>query len=324
MATEKLKPLLKRIDDICTPILKLGGEKGVRAKDLEKNYTKGPLAELAFELLSCLYDSKKHLDDQNMHIAKANAALKEQDRKINELDTSLEEKEGVQSSILNNILTEVKKNGDKITEIKECIAEKSQKLTAEAEKVSSYAQILQKTAGEQTTKNNLNLRPAAVAKRVIDDFKASNRRKNVVFYNVKSLVDSMSKKILHDATIKEMLYLMDLDWIKPSTFEVLKKSDDLYTLRVHFLHESSVARILKNGWKLKRTLGYVNTYVAPERTPSELKERAELVQKLKSQIKNDPATKWLIRGRKIVRSGTWSPPQKPSESDSEPSDSDSE
>ena len=59
---DKLKPLIKRIDELCTPIFKLGDEKGVKSKDLEKKYTKQPLADLVFSLFSCLYYTKVQLE----------------------------------------------------------------------------------------------------------------------------------------------------------------------------------------------------------------------------------------------------------------------
>ena len=41
------KPLLKRIDDLSTPVFELVGQKGVNEKHLEKGY------RLAFALFSC-------------------------------------------------------------------------------------------------------------------------------------------------------------------------------------------------------------------------------------------------------------------------------
>jgi septal ring factor EnvC (AmiA/AmiB activator) len=102
-------------------VFKLGNEKGVKSKDLEKHYNKTPLAELAFDLFACLNVTKRQLGDQNRQLAKATNALKEQDRKIQKLDTSLEEMENTaaeaEQSTLAEVLAEVKKNGERITEM---------------------------------------------------------------------------------------------------------------------------------------------------------------------------------------------------------------
>jgi hypothetical protein len=57
--TEKVKPLIKRIEELSTPIFKLGNEKGVKSKDLEKLYNKTPLAELASTLAEVLAEVKR-------------------------------------------------------------------------------------------------------------------------------------------------------------------------------------------------------------------------------------------------------------------------
>ncbi len=132
---ENLKEIFTRIDGLCKPIFKLGDGKGVTAKDIEKNFNKGPLVVLAFDLFSCLHDTKKILEDQSKHIAK--------------LDTSLD-RESANHDLVKSILDEVKQNRKTIVEIKSSLEEKSEKIVTEDSKVSTFAEILKKNSASST------------------------------------------------------------------------------------------------------------------------------------------------------------------------------
>ena len=163
---DNLKPLLKRIDDLSTTVFKLAGDKtkSVKPKDIEKNLNKAPLAELTLDLLLCLRNAKRFLEDQNKQIAETRNALKEQKMKIDEHDTSLE-KEASSHTVMDEILTEIKENRKVMTNIQSNLEEKSERIATEATKVSSYAAILQKKNLQTMRKeknmfrHNLNVLP---------------------------------------------------------------------------------------------------------------------------------------------------------------------
>ena len=312
----KIPTILKRIDDVCLPIFNLGGEKGVKSKDIEKHYNKGPLADLAFELFSCLYDARRQLDDQNKNIMRATNALKEKERKIHELDNSLTEKEVeiAEQSTINDLLLEVRKNRAQIAEISASLEQKSQSIASEAKKVSSYAEILKRSAdSKQIPDSSSTLQSEKVAKRVIEDFKASDRKKNIILYGIPIKFKTEEMKYDYEEAIDDMLLRLGLggNGIQPSSIEVLKKvaSDiplrPIFTLRLQFPHESTAARVLSNAWKLKRTDDYGTTYIAPERTLNEQREWKKLVEKLKNRIKTEPSAKWAIRTQKGGSCKVW-------------------
>ena len=311
---DKLKPLLKRIDEICKPIFKLGGEKGVKAKDFEKHYNKGPLSELAFDLFSCLYESKRQLEDLNRHVVKAASTLKEQDRRIHELDSSLEDKEHAEHSAINNIMAEVKKNGDHIVQIKAMIEENEGKLVTEAQKVSTYAEALQKTNG--VNKEKSTIQHANVAKRVVSELKATDRKKNLVLYGVSGTYKD-SGRIDYNDDIEDILIgtgfpglqLDSVELLKPVLHEIPDDTEGesliTCTVRIQLPNEAIASRILKNASRLKDSRLHYNVFIAPDRTPEELKARARLVKQLKLKIKQEPTTKWVIRNDGVVSAGEW-------------------
>ena len=298
---ENFRPILKKIDEVCKPIFELGGEKGVAAKDLEKRYNKGPLSQLAYDLFSCLYDTKRQLT----------AVLKAQERKILELGTSLSEKENeiIELSSLDDIMGEVKKNGDRIAELKEILEEKSERIVSEAKKVSSYADILQKSSCKTEKKQQgHNLQPEKFAKRVVADIKASEKRRNLVVYGVTGDYNRKTKNYDFEEQIGKMLPTIGLENIQIASISVISKrdSEDLarpsYTLRVQLHEEFIAAKILRNAWRLKGTC-YGNMYIAPDRTLEEQKQWSKLVKELKSQIEKSPHYVWKIRGGKVINSG---------------------
>ena len=311
---DKLKPLLKRIDDLCTPIFKLGGEKGVKAKDLEKNFNKGPLSELAFDLLSCLNETKRQLQEHDRHLAKATSAMKEQDSKIQALDTSLAEKESAEESTMAKVLTEVKKNGDCIADIKAAMEQNQEKIAEEATKVSSYAEILKKSvSGEKS----INLPPKRFAQRVISEMKASDRKKNLILYGVSGHVDKITDKIDYQEELDDILNVLGFSDVQPTNVELIKpglnklpdKTEDgepiPCTIRVQLPNEGTAFKMLKNAPLLKPTRSLNHVYIAPDRTPAEQKARVQLVEKLKLRIKQQPMVKWGIRRGEIVDCGRW-------------------
>ena len=177
---DNLKPLLKRIDDISAPVFELDGQKGVNVKHLEKGYNKDVLAKLAFALFSCLQDAKKLLEDQNKRIEKASRAIDEQQKKFDELDANLV-KGSSKDDLMKDILFEVKENGRAIADINTNLEEKSERIVSEANKVSSYAEILKKSAGKSMNEIN-TVETRKFAKCVMVEMKATERRKNLVFY----------------------------------------------------------------------------------------------------------------------------------------------
>lgn len=319
--TEKVKPLIKRIEELCTPIFKLGNEKGVKSKDLEKHYNKTPLAELAFNLFACLYDTKKQLEDQNRQLAKATNALKEQDRKIQKLDTSLEEMEntaaGAEQSTLAEVLAEVKKNGERITEMETKMKESQEKIVTETEKVSSYAEILKKSKDGRDKESILH--PKKLVNGVMSEIKNSDRKKNLIFYGVPGIVEKSTNRIDYWDNLEDILIETGFANMKPSSMELLKPEIDCVTkdtdeplipctLRVQFPTEAIAYRILKNAPRLKASSFLYGVYVAPDRTPTEQKERMKLVEQLKMKIKEQPTIKWAIRKGKVVNCGKWEGP----------------
>ena len=314
--TDKLKPLLKRIDDLCKPIFKLGGEKGVKAKDIEKNYNKGPLSELAFDLLSCLYESKRQLEDLNRNVVKASSALKEQDHKIQELDASLEEKEAAEKSLLQEILTEVKNNGTKLEKINITVRENEEKIATEAGKVSSYAEILKKAVDAKSNSENTTAQRTILAKRVISEMRTSSRKKNIVLYGVGGYYNG--DRIDFQEDMEDVLSHLGFPDVKPDSIELLKpaihtlerpvekgRERVVCTVRLQFPNETIPSKMLRNASRLKDTICYKQVYVAPDRTVEEQKERSQLVEKLKLMIKQQPKTKWVIKGGKVVSAGQW-------------------
>ena len=298
---DNFTPILKKIDELCNPIFELGGEKGVAAKDLERRYNKGPLSQLAYELFSCLYETKRQLT----------AVLKAQERKILELGTSLSEKENeiIELSSLDDIMTEVKKNGDRIAGLKQVLEEKSETIVSEAKKVSSYADILQKSSRNTEMKQQEhNLQPEKFAKRVVADIRASERRKNLVVYGVTGDYYRKTKNYDFEEPIRKMLPTIGLEDIQIASINVIAKHDSedsarpSYTLRVQLYEEFTAAKILRNAWRLKGTC-YGNMYIAPDRTLEEQKQWSKLVMELKSQIKKSPHYVWKIRGGKVVKCG---------------------
>ena len=313
--TEKVKPLIKRIEELCTPIFKLGNEKGVKSKDLEKHYNKTPLAELAFNLFACLNDTKRQLEDQNRQLVKATNALKEQDRKIQKLDTSLEEMESTaaEQSTLAELLAEVKKNGERIAEMETKMKESQEKIVTETEKVSSYAEVLKKS-NDGGDKESI-LHPKKLVNSVMSEIRNSDRKKNLIFYGVQGIVDKSTKRIDYWDNLEDVLTTTGFVQT-PISMELLKPEEDFVerhdtddtipcTVRVQFATEATTHRILKNAPRLKATSGLSDVYVAPDRTPAEQKERMQLVEQLKIKIKEQPAIKWAIRKGKVVNCGKW-------------------
>ena len=317
---EKLKPLLKRIDELCTPIWKLGSsEKGIKAKDLERHYNKTPLAEITLQLLACLRDTKKHLEDQNKHIMKATSALKEQENTITDLNASLSEKDKdvASPSKIDEILKEIKENNKSINDLKASMDKRSEEIVSETKKVSSYAEILKKTTDQR--------QPEKLALRVLKNIKASDRKKNLIFYGVPGKWNEETQKEDYEESLHEMLEMISPRFkpvsrgVQLSSVDILKRlgsdtdRNPIFTLRVQFHLESAAARILKNAWKLKNT-PHFHTYIAPDRTPAEQKQWSKLVEELKSKIEDEPTCRWMIKGQKVVKCGPWSPRE---ESDSE-------
>ena len=214
--SDQVKTLLKRIDNLCIPILRLGGEKSViKPKDLEKNYNKGPLSELAFDLLSCLNDTKRHLEHQNRQLIDVERQLKEKQNRINELEV------GNPKQTMMDILKEVKHNGEKIAEIKANLDEKSDRIANEASRVSSYAEILQKSVDKKNDQSQC-LQPGKFAKRMVSEIKACDRKKNLVLYDVPADVDS-AKNLHYDGHIDKILAELGFQDFKPNNIEVLYK-----------------------------------------------------------------------------------------------------
>ena len=313
---DKLKPLLKRIDDLCRPIFKLGGDKGVKAKDLEKHYNKGPLSEVAFDLFSCLYESKRQLEELNRHVVKASSALKEQDEKIHELDASLTEKENAEQSILQEILTEVKKNGAELTKIDTIVRENEQKIVTEAGKVSSYAEILRKAATSENKTEINATQQKKLAKHVASEIRDSNRKKNIVLSGISGHYKKLGNELSYGDDMYDALNHLGFPGLKPDSVELLKPARDTLaetvedggrvpcTLRLQLPNESIPLRMLKNSPRLKGKF-YYDVYIAPDRTVEEQKERSQLVEKLKSLIKEQPQTKWVIRRGRVISAGHW-------------------
>lgn len=298
---DNLKAQLKRIEGLCKPIFKLGGEKGVNVKNLETSYKKDGLAKLAFDLFSCLHETKDILEDQNKRIVKAT-------QKINEVESSLIKKGCTNDSLMKNILAEVKEHSRSIADIKANLDEKSERIYLEATKVSSYAEMLKKSAG--TDKNETrSTTPNKFAKQVLMEMKASDRRKNLVFFGCGTSDEDLDNENMQKRfpNVYDILDDIGFSHVQPNTIEQIGKSseDRDPPLRVHFTSEAIATSILKNAWKLKQFKWSNRMYITPDRTLAERNERAQLVKKLKSNIEQHPETKWVIRKGKVVDDGQW-------------------
>jgi hypothetical protein len=184
----------------------------------------------------------------------------------------------------------------------------------ETEKVSSYAEILKKSKDGGDKESILH--PKKLVNGVMSEIKNSDRKKNLIFYGVPGIFDKSTNRIDYWDNIENILITTGFTNMKPSSMELLKPEEDWVskdtdetlipcTVRVQFPTEAIAYRILKNAPRLKASSFFSVVYVAPDRTPTEQKERMKLVEQLKIKSKEQPAIKWVIRKGKVVNCGKW-------------------
>ena len=123
----------------------------VKVEDIKNGYNKAPLAEVAFDLFKCLLDAKKLLVYQNEHIADVSVVVKDQKQKLVELDTSLVEaiEQSSKHKLMEEMLKGIEENKRAIADVKAELKDSSGAVVAETTKMSSYAEVMQKTVNSK-------------------------------------------------------------------------------------------------------------------------------------------------------------------------------
>ena len=324
------KVLLKRIDRLCKPIFELGGSDGVRSKDIKAKYNKEPMAELAFDLFTCLNDARKALEQ-------AVKLSQEQSVTIQKLDDSLVEavEDKSKHDLINTLLEGIRENRQSIDEMRTELSKSTEvvraELKEEIEALPDKFRTLQSEKkpgsdnGDEATYASVVGDTNALVypiKRAMIQLKEDDlRARNVVIHGLdidpnaahtlmerRHAIKMQANDILTESTIGTP-YKVSADTESIIILGKVADSGKAPPVLVKLKNEKEAKHVLRYAMKLAKVPAFRKVFVSADLGVDEVEKRRNLVQRLKDKIRDFPGEHWIIREGTVTSNGTHVPSQ---------------
>ena len=285
MATSPVKIVIKSWKTVSRDIINRcnpEAEKNISTTTItkDKKITREIMAGWIIELLNAGNDLAGQSDHQfreKMDLVEKCDKTSDICTKLQKLDTNIEKQFKAQTGLIENLQKQVNS------------------------KFKSYADALTSQADKITHS----------VKSVYDK---QDRRNNLVVYGLERYPNNTLEKDVESMLVETYVKFDPEDiWMT----EIKSNVGGLPIIKLQFRKREVAEEILKNAYKLKYISDFRKVYLSKDLTSAELVKRKELVIELKRRITNEPKTRWIIKGEKIVAKGEF---KRLIRSDSEDSD----
>lgn len=267
----------------------------------DKKNTRERLVELLIDIVNCGKSLAKSSEDYKRKCDEYLTTIKSFNSSLDGMTDMMNKKFENQMVVIDQMTKEVSRNVDSCSSILKTTTKKFQDHVTELKKIEDKPKIMDwsKINFVEPIKN-------VVKKTIRTDRETSEKCKNIMIYGMKKdptneAYDSIEKYV---DNIRSELDLDRTDII--SWCPVGSTTDDTRPVRVVLKDKSLVKDVVKGSCAFRKFGKYFeNVYITPDRTSEQLKMRKKLVDQLKTKIKEDPKTRWVIKNGQIVNGGVF-------------------